>query len=116
MENLTIEKAQALLKELDPAMPERFTVLGVAYSKEDEAYYVRWFDEAEKDAYDDGVAQAKADGAKAAYSFTPTCSYSAVWFNEGDDGAMKPVASVLDPKDVADMRKGSKNLVLLDNA
>jgi len=116
MKKLTLEKAQALLKRLDPSMPEAFTVLCVAYSKRDDGYYVRWFDEKEKEVYDDGVAQAKADGAKAAYSFRPSCSFSVIWFNEGEDGAESPVASVLDPKDAEALSKSPEGLVLLDRA
>ena len=118
MKKITIEQAQALLKELDIGMPERFTVTGVAYRKSTDTYYVRWFDEAEKDAYDDGVAQMRAAGAKAAYSFTPSCSFSALWFNESadDPSVMSPVAEVLDPKEVLALSKEQGELVLLDVA
>jgi len=116
MKKLTLEEAHGLLKELDPAMPAEFSVLCVAYSRDMDAYCVRWFDEKEKEIYDDGVAQAKADGAKAAYSFEPTCSFSAIWFNEGEDGSESPVASVLGPDDVRAMAGGGEKLVLLDRA
>ena len=55
-------------------------------------------------------------GAKAAYSFTPSCSFSALWFNESVDNpsVMSPVAEILDPKEVADLSKETGELVLLD--
>ena len=116
MRKISIEQAQALLEKLDSGMPERFSVTGVAYRKATDTYYVRWFDEAEKDVYDDGVAQMRAGGAKAAYSFTPTYSFSALWFNESaeDPNVMAPVAEILDPKEVAALSKEPGELVMLD--
>ena len=60
----------------------------------------------------------RADGAKAAYSFTPSCSFSALWFNESadDPSVMSPVAEVLDPKEVLALSKEQGELVLLDVA
>ena len=118
MRKISIEQAQALLKKLDSGMPERFTVTGVAYRKSSDTYYIRWFDEAEKDVYDDGVAQMRAAGAKAAYSFTPTCSFSALWFNESaeDPNVMAPVAEILDPKEVAAIAKEPGELIFMDIA
>ena len=55
-------------------------------------------------------------GAKAAYSFTPSYSFSALWFNESADNpsVMSPVAEILDPKEVADLSKETGELMLLD--
>ena len=116
MKKITIEQAQEILQKLDAGMPKRFTVTGIAYRKSTDTYYVRWFDEAEKDIYDDGVAQMRADGAKAAYSFTPSCSFSALWFNESadDPSVMSPVAEILDPKEVAAISKEPGELVMVD--
>lgn len=114
--SLSIEEAATLLKKTDPSMPEKFSVTGVAYCPETGAFYVRWFDEKEKEIYDDGVARTDAAGAETAYSFRPSYSYSAVWFNESEDGsgAAKPVAAVLEPGDLEDMRRSGLELRLLD--
>ena len=56
MRNVSLEQAHDLLEKIDPGMPEKFSVTGVAYKKSTDTYYVRWFDEAEKEIYDDGVA------------------------------------------------------------
>ena len=118
MRNVSLEQAKALLAKLDSGMPEKFSVTAVAYRKATDTYYVKWTDDREKEIYDDGVAQMRTGGAKAAYSFQPSESYSALWFNESetDPSVMSPVAEIIDPKEVEKLAEESGQLVLLDQA
>ncbi len=114
---LDIEKAEALLRRLDPSMPERFSVKGVAYSAKENAWYVKWLDAAEKEAYDAGVAGRGEKQAENAYSFRPSCQWSVVWFNEAPSGAAEePVAMVLSPDDLKALRRSGERLTLVDCA
>ena len=114
---LDIEKAESLLRRLDPSMPDGFSVDGVAYSGKENAWYVRWTDPAEKEAYDRGVAGRGERQAENAYSFKPSPNWSVIWFNDAPEGgAEEPVAMVLPPEDVKTLRGSGERLVLADKA
>ena len=83
---LKIEEARKLLDELDPAMPDGFEVVAVARTPSPGQFVVKWRDPAEKEIYDDGVADMEGGDAANAYRFQPSYEYSYVWFNENPDG------------------------------
>ena len=115
--HLDIDKAEALLRRLDPSTPEGFSVDGVAYSRKENAWYVRWTDPAEKEAYDRGVAGRGEAQAENAYSFRPSPNWSVIWFNDAPEGgAEEPVAMVLSPEDVKALRESGERLALVDRA
>lgn len=75
---ITVEKATELLEKNDPAMPDGFEVKAVAWSPSLGGYVVKWSDPAEKEIYDDMVADPDTAVPEKAEDFTPTWQYSAI--------------------------------------
>lgn len=109
---LKIEEARKLLDELDPAMPDGFEVVAVARTPSPGQFVVKWRDPAEKEIYDDGVADMEGGDAANAYRFQPSYEYSYVWFNENPDGGGDvATCEIMSDEDVADAKKKGVEIV-----
>jgi len=109
---LHIEEAAKALERCG-GVPPGLEVLAVAWVPSMKCFVAKWRDPAQKEMYDDGVADPDEGEARKAYGEKPEKDmFSAIFFNDDPEGGKpRPATEILGPRDLLAMKKAGAKVV-----